>query len=88
MAITSTLGGSGSYIHAGSGNSYTLFTTPAATSDTLFIVYLTQYNATGDTQVNETKKLMVGPSTAIRVSDDTSLTGNTTIYHYIGMVIS
>jgi len=88
MAITSTLGGSGSYIHAGSGNSYTLFTTPAATSDTLFIVYLTQYSPTGATEVNETKKLMVGPSTAIRVNDDSSLIGNTTIYHYIGMVIS
>lgn len=88
MAITSTLGGSGSYVHAGSGNSYTLFTTPAATSDTLFIVYLHQYNATGDTVAIESKKLMVGPSTAVRVNDDSSLTGNTTIWHYIGMVIS
>lgn len=88
MAITSTLGGSGSYIHAGSGNSYTLFTTPAATSDTLFIVYLTRYDSTGDTQVNETKKLMVGPSTAIRVNDAALTIGDTTIYHYIGMVIS
>ena len=87
MAITSTTGGSGSYTHAGSGASYTLFTTPS-TTNAIFVVYISQYNATGATQATESRKLVVGPSTPIRVNDDPSLTNHVTIWHYAGMVIT
>jgi hypothetical protein len=87
MAITSTTGGSGSYTHTGSGASYTLFTTPA-TTNAIFIVYISQYDSVGNTQVAESRKLIVGPSTPVRVNDDTSLTNNVTIWHYAGMVIT
>lgn len=95
MAITSTLGGSGSYVHGttvyapGAPKVKTLFTTPAATLNTIFIVYLHQYNdSTNLTISSESKKLIVGPSTPIVVFDETSIANNLTTWHYVGMEIS
>jgi hypothetical protein len=87
MAITTTSGSSGSYTHAGAGASYTLTTTPA-TANMIYMVYINQYDTVGNTLQSESKKLIVGPSTAIRVNDDSSIVGNVTIWHYVGMIIS
>jgi hypothetical protein len=90
MAITQTSGGSGALALRATNASVTLFTTPADingfTDNCFFIVYLTYTNGSG--QVIEKQKIIVGPSTPVRIVDDTLSVYFNLTWHWVGMIIA
>ena len=91
MAIIETNGGSGYYDLGATSGSVTLFTTPAdinGSTNAIFIVYLTWYGSTDESVLDKQQRIMVGPSTPVRIVDDTSGATNRSItWHYTGIVI-
>jgi hypothetical protein len=91
MAIIETNGGSGYYAIGTTTGSVTLFTTPAdinGSTNAIFIVYLTWYGSAYQSTLDKQQRIMVGPSTPVRIVDDTSgATDRSVTWHYTGMVI-
>jgi hypothetical protein len=91
MAIIETNGGSGYYNIGTVTGPVTLFTTPAdinGSTNAIFIVYLTWYGGTYESTLEKQQRIMVGPSTPVRIVDDISGGGNRSVtWHYTGMVI-
>lgn len=84
--IQNTLGGSGTYTMGAITGSATLFTTPAATANTIFVVYITIQGGSLVSN-NLTTKIMVGPSTTVRWPDNAGLTNTVLTWNYVGMEI-
>jgi hypothetical protein len=92
MAITNTIGGSGTYELSTANGPVILFTTPAdigGNTNAIFIVYLTWYgiSTTYNSTVVKQQRIMVGPSTPVRIIDDTAGPADYATWHYTGMVI-
>ena len=84
--IQNTLGGSGSYTMGAVTGDVALFTTPAATANTIFVVYITIQLGSLINNLTTTK-LMVGPSTTVRWPDNSGYSSTVLTWNYVGMEI-